>query len=559
MSRLSAKSSPGSMTTCAAASPALTAHPHSASRAMKAPRMRTQAATCSMKNSSAHATRARQPASSWWRSPPSAKWHGSRDFTSTSPRRLSRWNSRSPARSPTPPVPSRPTSLTSPTPLRQARSSRLTKSPVMRARRRRQRSRQPPRSPTSQRHSLPTSRRRRRAASMRTHDNTHPNGAANADNRPSMPPHPASEYLLRRWDMNDVQTAFAIAPARFSFYVGGVGAGKTTAGAIRAILRALKYPGSLGLIGAPTYPMLHDATERTFFEILPPGLIAAYHKSTGHLTLASGSEILFRSLDAPDSVRGLNLAWFWLDEAPLASYYAWQILKGRLRQRGVSTAAWATGTPRGRDGFWLDFEERPRPSHALFRAATHINARNLPPDYIAELGYSGAFALQEIEGLFVAFEGLVYSFDATPQGHLRDPRPDAVWPEVIGGIDWGFANPTAALVFGLDGDGRAWQLDEFYQRRAGLEDVVLPAILELTRRYQVRRWYCGPDEPEHITALAAALAREGLPALALKADNAVRAGIQTITGLLAVRPDGTRGLYVAPRCVHTIAEYGSYQ
>jgi hypothetical protein len=55
-----------------------------------------------------------------------------------------------------------------------------------------------------------------------------------------------------------------------------------------------------------------------------------------------------------------------------------------------------------------------------------------------------------------------------------------------------------------------------------------------------------------------ALAREHLPALALKADNAVRPGIQSITGLFALRDDGTRGLYVAPRCVHTIAEYASY-
>jgi hypothetical protein len=45
----------------------------------------------------------------------------------------------------------------------------------------------------------------------------------------------------------------------------------------------------------------------------------------------------------------------------------------------------------------------------------------------------------------------------------------------------------------------------------------------------------------------------------VRADNAVRAGIQTVTALLAPGPDGTRRLYVAPRCVHTIAEYGSYQ
>ena len=130
------------------------------------------------------------------------------------------------------------------------------------------------------------------------------------------------------------------------------------------------------------------------------------------LTLPNGSEVLFRSLDEPDRVRGLNLAWFWLDEAPLCGYYAWQILKARLRQRGYATAGWATGTPKGRDGFARDFELTPRPAHALYRAATSANAAHLPPDYIDDLGLSGALYDQEVLGLFTAFEGLVYAFAA---------------------------------------------------------------------------------------------------------------------------------------------------
>ncbi len=300
-------------------------------------------------------------------------------------------------------------------------------------------------------------------------------------------------------------------------------------------------------------------------------------------------------------MRGLNLAWFWLDEAPLCGYYAWQVLKGRLRQRGFATAGWATGTPHGRDGYARDFELERRRNHALFRASTYANAHNLPPDYVAELGYTGAFHDQEVLGRFTAFEGLVYAFDTGPGGHIRevnakDAKEDAefrkgeetveagetdpsslrplrtfasfasppssalkIWKAVIGGIDWGYSNPAAALVFGLDGDGRAWQLDEFYQRRAALEETLLLAILELTRRYRVATWYCGPDEPEHIARLGEALAREGLRARAVKADNAVQPGIQTVTSLLTLRPDGTRGLYISPRCLHTIAEYQSYQ
>jgi phage terminase large subunit-like protein len=361
------------------------------------------------------------------------------------------------------------------------------------------------------------------------------------------------------WTLNSVQWDFVHCASRFSFYVGGLGAGKTTAGAMRAILRAVEHPGALGVIGAPTYPMLRDATARTFFALVPPALIAAYNKTEGHLILRNGSEVLFRSLDAPDRLRGLNLAWFWLDEAPLCGHYAWQVLKGRLRQRGYETAGWATGTPKGRDGFARDFELSPRPGHTLFRASTWTNAHNLPPGYIDELGYSGAFARQEIQGLFVAFEGLVYTLDASTGGHLAEPPERERWRRVIGGVDWGYTNPAAAVVFALDGDGSAWQVGEFYQRRAGLQEALLPALVALTRRYGVETWFCGPDEPEHIDALAAALAREGLASRAQRADNGVRAGIQTVTSLLARRSDGAYGLHIAPRCVHTIAEYGSYQ
>lgn len=43
-----------------------------------------------------------------------------------------------------------------------------------------------------------------------------------------------------------------------------------------------------------------------------------------------------------------------------------------------------------------------------------------------------------------------------------------------------------------------------------------------------------------------------------KGAGSVRAGIQTVTSLLALREDGTRGLYVDPRCVNLIAEFESY-
>ena len=360
------------------------------------------------------------------------------------------------------------------------------------------------------------------------------------------------------------QRAFVESDAPFSFYVGGIGAGKTYAGSVRSIIRALSLPRSLGLIGAPTYTMLRDTTQRTFFSLLPREAIRSYNRNEQHLTLCNGAEILFRSLDQPDRARGLNLAWAWLDEAPLCGYYAWQVLKGRLRQKGHEPAAWATGTPHGKDGFWRDFEGQPQPGHRLYRASTLENASNLPPGYVDSLGYEGNFYEQEVLGLFTAFEGLVYRFESDPSAaetHVRAPDAEGKqFSQVIGGIDWGFTNPCVLAPFGVDGDGRVWQLAEFYQRRASLHETVLPTLVEMTRAYGVETWYAGPDEPEHIQDANNALSAAGLSSAQVRpADNSIRAGIQTVARLLTRRDDGTRGLCVAPTCAQTIAEYGSYQ
>jgi phage terminase large subunit-like protein len=131
----------------------------------------------------------------------------------------------------------------------------------------------------------------------------------NTDNLNSLSSY-GGEGQGERWRLNAIQWDFIASPARFCCFVGGIGSGKTFAGAVRAITQGVEQPRSLGLIGAPTYPMLRDASQRTYFELLPTALVHDFNKSEGHLRLTNGAEVLFRSLDAPDRVRGLNLAWF---------------------------------------------------------------------------------------------------------------------------------------------------------------------------------------------------------------------------------------------------------
>jgi hypothetical protein len=178
---------------------------------------------------------------------------------------------------------------------------------------------------------------------------------------------------------------------------------------------------------------------------------------------------------------------------------------------------------------------------------------------VEDLGLSGAAYHQEVEGLFTAFSGLVYTLAREEGGNIADPPEGQTFSRVISGVDWGYTNPTAAVVFGLDGGTRAWQVAELSRRRAPLQAEVLPALVELTRKYGVQTWYCGPDEPEHISAMQLALLDADLSCRAIPANDAVRAGIQTITSLLSPRTDGMRGLYVSPSCGLTLAEYAAYQ
>ena len=53
---------------------------------------------------------------------------------------------------------------------------------------------------------------------------------------------------------------------RFAAFVGGIGSGKTFVGCVWAMVKA--QPGTLGLVIAPTYPMLRDVSWRTMLEIV---------------------------------------------------------------------------------------------------------------------------------------------------------------------------------------------------------------------------------------------------------------------------------------------------
>src|SRR5450432_4461242 len=76
------------------------------------------------------------------------------------------------------------------------------------------------------------------------------------------------------------QQAFHDSAARFKGFSGPIGSGKSQALCHEVIRLTYLNAGRHGLLGAPTYPMLREATQTTLFEILDrDGIPYDYNKA----------------------------------------------------------------------------------------------------------------------------------------------------------------------------------------------------------------------------------------------------------------------------------------
>lgn len=342
--------------------------------------------------------------------------------------------------------------------------------------------------------------------------------------------------------LHRIQDDFVFCPDRFSGFVGGIGSGKTFAGAVKSLIALDR--GGLGLILAPTYPMLRDATLRTFLE-LAGRQVKTFHKSETRAEMSNGAEVLFRSSDEPDRLRGPNLDWAWLDECALMHAQTWDIIIGRLRGHGKAGPCWVTTTPKGRN--WLFTRQG---EMTVFKARTRDNIY-LDEEFIRSLesAYTGSFARQELEGEFVSYEGLVYE-EFNRDIHMLQ-RERSEFMEYIAGVDEGYSNPAVIGVWGIDSDGRMHMSEEFYQRRVLQGDVVGEAK-RLQVKYGIGTFVVDPSA----AGLIAEMQSVGLAVT--PARNAVFQGIQTVKARLARARDGRPRLTIAPSCVNAAAEFESY-
>lgn len=193
--------------------------------------------------------------------------------------------------------------------------------------------------------------------------------------------------------------------SRFKGYSGPIGCGKSQALSYEALFLSQMNTGLLGLVGAPTYRMLEDSTQRTFFDVLEKeGIDYTFHKQDNRVRLtATGSEVIFRSMENPERLRGPNLAWFALDELTYTREDAWTRMLGRLRHpEATRLCGCAVWTPKGFDWVYNRFVESRPADHLLVQATPKENI-HLPADFYEQLkrSYGERFYRQEVLGEYL--------------------------------------------------------------------------------------------------------------------------------------------------------------
>jgi len=279
------------------------------------------------------------------------------------------------------------------------------------------------------------------------------------------------------------QTNFHNSTLRFKGFSGPIGSGKSQALCHEAIRLAYMNPGRTGLIGAPTYPMLRDATQAAFVEILEANHIPfSSCKSENVMRLSeTGSKILFRSMDDFERLRGTNIAWFGLDELTYTHEEAWLRMEGRLRDPKASRlCGFAVWTPKGYDWVYRRFIDSKTARYGVTRAKAFENKHVLIkiPDYYERLkgSYDDAFFQQEVLGEYLSV-GSTRVYSEFEHGvHVRDLQPIPNRP-ICWALDFN-VDPLCSVIVQMNGN-TIHVLDEIVLNRASTQE----ACEEFSRRY----------------------------------------------------------------------------
>lgn len=297
-------------------------------------------------------------------------------------------------------------------------------------------------------------------------------------------------------------------------FSGGMGAGKSLSGALKALDLAISNPGHPGIVWAPTIRDAREGVIKAAVQILrgehESGIeVKCYFdftKQTGYITLwpegrkGRSSEILVRS--GEQDVVGTNAAWALADELDTLpkqkARHAYQQLTQRIRVGSVNQLC-ATTTPEGYRFLWEFFVQEPAgdPDLAATRrliTASLLSNPHVPDAYIRNLiqSHTPEQARARIHGEFVNLgSSRVYEYFERQTHHVTTTLDD--YPNAALWVGLDFNVGKMAAVIGIMLPSKLILVAEHIgTKEAPISDT--PAMIKLLRhRYPNRTIHVCPD------------------------------------------------------------------
>ncbi len=263
-------------------------------------------------------------------------------------------------------------------------------------------------------------------------------------------------------ELSKPQMKFLESPESYTLFCGGLGSGKTFAGAIWAVQMALSNPGTAGIITANSYSQLKKATLVEFFNILEKLEIPYTYKVNDSVIEIYDSKVYAISMEKYDLLRGIQAGWAWSDECAFYKEEAFNVLIGRIRDKDAPCQWKGTTTPNGYNWLYTSFVESPLPKSTVITSKTMDNLENLHENYVTSLqaSYDTKLAQQELDGQFVNLTSgkVYYSFDRNIHVKPVVERNDSIYV----GLDFN-VDPLCG-VYCFQRDNKIYVTQELYQR-----------------------------------------------------------------------------------------------
>ena len=140
-------------------------------------------------------------------------------------------------------------------------------------------------------------------------------------------------------------------------YGGGIGAGKTVAALIKAVMRCQRCPNALGLVARKDFPKLLDSILTKLWKLFPK-LEDRYNGEEQIIYFDNGAKLYIRHGTDPQDFKGPDFSFAYLDQIEELTEFIFFHILGRLRHEdGEPIQLIFTFNPSGHDWVWRIFKK----------------------------------------------------------------------------------------------------------------------------------------------------------------------------------------------------------